>query len=288
MVMNMIEIRPLTTALGAEVLGPDLSQPLSNMEFDTIHNALLKHKVIFFRDQELTPEQHIAFARKFGLLDVHPYLPGLPGHEEVMPIVKEADDARKVNIGGRWHSDTTFYEEPAMGSILYALDVPEVGGDTMWANAGLAYARLSAGLKATLESLNALHSTQNSFAAGGRLEVKGDDAGMATMKLSTDDHEVKEVIHPVVRTHPETGEKILFVNPNFTIRFEGWSSEESQPLLAFLYEHTVRPEFLCRFRWQKGSIAFWDNRCTQHMALNDYHGSRREMHRVTVRGDKPV
>lgn len=283
-----IEVKPLASALGAEVLGVDLFRPLSNSEFDTVHRAFLDHQVIFFRDQKITPEQHLEFAKKFGLLDIHPFAAGLDDYPEIMPIVKEPEDHTKTNFGGKWHSDVTFYEEPALGSILYALDVPDVGGDTLWANMYLAYETLSDGLKETLDGMQAVHSARRVYGLNNSRQTRRDkDGSDISMKVKASDEADAEVNHPVVRTHPETGRKLLFVNPNFTERFVGWTEEESLPLLDFLCDHATQPAFTCRFRWQKGSIAFWDNRCTQHLAMNDYHGKRREMHRVTVKGDKP-
>lgn len=287
MAVKEIEVRPLTSALGAEVLGVDLSGQLTNREFDAIHQAFLDHQVIFFRDQSLTPEQHLAFARKFGELDIHPFAEGLGDHPEIMPVVKEADDTTKTNFGGIWHSDVTFYEKPALGSILYGLDIPEIGGDTLWANMYLAYEALSKGLKKTLDGMEAVHSAGRVFGFNSRTTRRIKDGSSKSMTVTPSEEAEKEVIHPVIRTHPETGRKLLFVNSNFTRRFVGWSEEESLPLLEFLWIHATQPAFTCRFRWRNGSIAFWDNRCTQHLALNDYQGQRREMHRVTVCGDKP-
>lgn len=284
-----IDIRPLTSALGAEIFGVDTSKHLDDETFAAVHGALLKHQVIFFRDQQLTPEQHVNFGRKFGELDIHPFAPALPDHPEVMTIVKEAEDQSGIGFGGIWHSDTTFYEEPVMGSILYALDVPDAGGDTLFANMYLAYDALSEGMKKMLDGMKAVHSPARSYGKGGRLSDKNKANKNISMNVRTDTGEdiYKEVTHPVVRTHPEAGRKGLYVNINFTQRFEGWTKEESAPLLKFLCEHSVQPEFTCRFRWCKGSIAFWDNRCTQHLALFDYQGKRREMNRVTVSGDRP-
>lgn len=287
MTVKDIEVRPLAGALGAELFGVDLSQPLSNKQFDSIHRAFLDHQVIFFRDQTITPEQHLDFARKFGELDIHPFAAGLDDYPEILPVVKEAADTTKANFGGSWHSDVTFYEKPALGSILYALDVPETGGDTLWANMYLAYETLSDGLMEVLDGLKAVHSASRSFGLNSRTSQRHQEGAGISMEVRATDEAEKEVVHPVIRTHPETGQKLLFVNSNFSQRFVGWTEQESEPLLTFLWEHCTRPEFTCRFRWQKGSIAFWDNRCTQHFALNDYHGHRREMHRVTVCGDKP-
>ena len=282
---SRIEVKRISGALGAEIHGVDLAQPLDNHTFSEVHQALLDNLVIFFRDQKITPEQHKAFGRRFGELDVHPYAKGLPEHPEILPVTKEAED-RGGNFGGTWHSDVTFYEKPALGSILYALDTPPFGGDTLFANQYLAYETLSDGLKRTLDGLTALHNASRSYGAGGRTAQRYAQ-GSKSMDVAIRDDSERTVEHPVVRTHPETGRKGLFVNHVFTQQFKGWTREESEPLLKFLEEHAVRPEFTCRFRWQKGSIAFWDNRCTQHFALNDYHGHRREMHRVTVCGDRP-
>ena len=287
MKVKEIEVRPLASALGAEVLGVDLSGQLTNREFDIIHQAFLDHQVIFFRDQSITPEQHLSFAKKFGELDIHPFAAGLDDHPEIMPIIKESDDRTKINFGGKWHSDVTFYENPALGSILYALDIPKIGGDTLWANMYLAYEALSGGLKETLDGMTAVHCAGGAFGLNSRATRRIKDGSSISMTVTPSEEAEKEVIHPVIRTHPETGRKLLFVNSNFTQRFAGWSEEESLPLLEFLWTHATQPAFTCRFQWRKGSIAFWDNRCTQHLAMNDYQGQRREMHRVTVCGDKP-
>ncbi len=288
MAKSDIRIERLTSALGAEIHGIDLSNSLSNAEVDAIHQAFLDNQVIFFRDQSITPEQHLRFARLFGELDIHPYAAGLEQYPEIMPVVKEAEDHVSINFGGTWHSDVTFYEKPALGSVLYAIDVPEAGGDTMFANMYLAYDALSDGLKETLDGLRAVHSASRSFGLNSRTTLRSNEGGDVSMNVRASDEADAEVVHPVVRTHPETSRKLLFVNFNFTQRFAGWTREESEPLLTYLWDHAARPEFTCRFRWRKGSIAFWDNRCTQHLALNDYHGHRREMHRVTICGDRPV
>ncbi len=282
-----IEVEPLTSALGAEIRGIDLSEALSNTELNAIHQAFLENQVIFFRDQNITPEQHLGFARKFGELDIHPFAAGLDDYPEIMPVVKEAEDTVSINFGGTWHSDVTFYEKPALGSVLYALDVPQSGGDTLFSNMYLAYETLSDGLRETLDGMQAVHNASRSFGLNSRTTLRSREGGDVSMRVRADEEAEKEVVHPVIRTHPETGRKLLFVNYNFTQRFVGWTKEESEPLLTYLWDHAARPEFTCRFRWRKGSIAFWDNRCTQHLALNDYHGARREMHRVTICGDKP-
>ena len=262
-----ITVKPLSPNLGAEIAGVDLSQPLSNAQFDDIHSAFLKHHVIFFRDQ------------RFGTLNIHPYVKSMEGYPEILEIIKEPSE--KINFGGGWHSDMSFLEVPALGSILHAIEVPEVGGDTLFASQYAAWDALSPGLKQTLEGLRAIHSASEEYGSGGASSKK-----RASMDSEVVGDDVPEYEHPVVRTHPETGRKGLYVNPAFTLRFAGWSKRESKPLLDYLFEVGRREAFTCRFRWQPGSLAMWDNRCVWHFALNDYHGQRRHMRRVTVNGDK--
>ena len=278
---NSIEVRPIAGALGAEICGIDLSESLSDEQFDTVHRAFLDHQVIFFRDQALDPGSHKELGRRFGDLNIHGYYEALPGHPEILPVLKEPEATE--NIGGVWHSDVTYLPEPALGSILYALEVPPAGGDTMFASQYRAYESLSDGMKEMLEGLRAIHSS-DLFTNKARRDAAN---ATRTTKLAEIDETI-ESSHPVIRTHPETGRKCLFVNRPFTRRIDGWTAEESRPLLDYLYEQAARPEFTCRFRWRQGSIAFWDNRCTQHYALNDYQGYRRTMHRVTLEGDRPV
>ena len=286
MTYEKIDVSPLSGAIGAEIGGVDLSAPLDDATFTEVRQAFHDNLVIFFRDQTLTPAQHKAFALRFGELDSHPFAAGLDGFPEVLPIIKEADD-RAGNFGGTWHSDVTFYEKPALGSILYALDVPKSGGDTMFANMYAAYDALSDGMKLMLDGMIAMDDASRVYGDANSRAAERQQKGSKSMKIRTGIDASKQVELPVVRTHPETGRKGLFVNRNFTQNFKGWTVAESTPLLEYLYEHSVRPEFTCRFRWQPGSIAFWDNRCTQHFALNDYQGQRREMNRVTVCGDRP-
>jgi taurine dioxygenase len=278
-----IEVKPISGALGAEIEGVDLAEPIDDDTFAEIHKAFLDHLVIFFRDQQLTPERQKAFGARFGTLNVHPYVKPLDGHPEVMKIVKEKED--RANFGGGWHSDMTFLAEPPLGTILYAIDTPAFGGDTLFANMALAYERLSPGMRAMLDGLTAIHSAASQYAAGG--ESDRNNAKRKGMEVAVTEDAEAEVEHPVVRTHPESGRRSLFVNPAFTVKFKAMTRRESKPLLDFLYRHSTQEEFTCRFRWAPGSVAFWDNRCTQHYALNDYHGQRREMNRVTVNGDRP-
>jgi taurine dioxygenase len=268
-----IEVRKLTPTIGAEIFGVDLSRELGNQQFQEIHDALMANLVIFFRDQTLTPEQHKDFGRRFGRLHVHPAAPGLlEGHPEILVI--KANEKSKHVAGEEWHSDVSCEEEPPMGSILHLHEVPaDGGGDTLFASMYAAYEALSAPLQRLLEGMTAIHDGERVFR--GRYGV--DDRG----------REFPRAEHPIVRTHPVTGRKALFVNRWFTARIPQLKPQESSALLEMLYRHIETPEFHCRFKWQAGSIAFWDNRCAQHHAIWDYYPQRRFGHRVTIRGDKP-
>ncbi|MVW78204.1 TauD/TfdA dioxygenase family protein [Bordetella sp. 02P26C-1] len=274
-----MKIIKLTGTIGAEIHGVDVSKPLTPEMLAQIRQCLLDHCVIFFRDQTLTKEQQIAFVRQFGAISKSPVYKTLDSHPEIMPVIKEPTD-RDI-IGDTWHTDETYQETPPMGSVLYAREVPAVGGDTLWCNLYRAYETLSDGLKQQLEGMRAVHT--NEFLTGN---TAARNATRSTKLLETVG--VNYVVHPVVRTHDETGRKCLFVNQPFTHAFEGMTRAESLPLLQYLYAHASKPENTCRFRWRKGSIAFWDNRCTMHYAINDYPGQRREMHRITLQGTRPV
>jgi taurine dioxygenase len=275
-----ISVSPLSPAIGAEIAGVDVSKPLSDEQFGELRRAFLQHHVIFFRDQDLTPDQQVAFGKRWGTLNIHPYVKGMASHPEILEIIKEPHE--RSNFGGGWHSDMSFLKEPALGSQLYAIEVPEVGGDTLFASQYAAWEALSPGLQATLRMLTGVHSAAEEYGAQGHSSRK-----RASMDSEVVGDDVPEFEHPVVRTHPETGREGLYVNPAFTIRFKGWSKRESQPLLTHLFEVSRREANTCRFRWRKGSLAFWDNRCAWHFALNDYHGQRRHMRRVTINGDRP-
>lgn len=272
----MLEVHRIAGALGAEISGVDLSVDPDAGTVASIRKAFLEHLVIFFRGQRLTPQQQLAFAKRLGEPMEYPQLKGLPECPLITPVMKLEHE--KVNFGGVWHSDTTYLERPPMASMLYALEVPPQGGDTLFANQYLAYETLSDGLKKTLQELVAVNTSVKAAASRTRED-----------RLKAAGAELKALIgeHPAVRTHPETGRKALYVNVGHTERFKGWTEEESRPLLEFLFAHQVRPELTCRFRWEKGSVALWDNRCTQHNPVNDYHGFRRVMHRVTLAGDVP-
>ena len=273
-----VEVTPFSNALGALVSGVDLARPLGDQAFATIRQAFLDHGVIFFRNQNLSPEQHLAFARRWAPIDINRFFKAVPGYPEIAEVRKEPE--QKSNIGGNWHTDHSYDEAPAMGSLLLAREVPPRGGDTLFANMHLAYEALSPGLKQTLDCLRAVHSTRHVFGAEGGY-AQHTDAGD---RIGNSAAAMQDVLHPVVIRHPDTGRTTLYVNMAFTARFDGWTAAESAPLLAYLYAHASRPEFTCRFEWGVGSLAFWDNRATWHYALNDYHGQRRLMHRVTVQG----
>lgn len=282
-----IEVAPIAGALGAEITGVDLSRPLDDETVSELRRALLDYLVIFFRNQTLSPEQHKAFGCRFGELLVHPYIKGLDGHPEIMIVKKEREDA--YNFAGGWHSDSTYHEVPSLGSVLYAIEVPPFGGDTLFANMYLAYDALSDGMKRMLDALVALHSFRGRAGLAGRDQDLDAPAGGYAAARGSPEAMAAPVEHPVVRTHPETGHKALYVNPMFTLRLKGFSDAESQALLEFLYRHAERPEFSCRFRWTRGAVAFWDNRSLMHLPLNDYHGERRIMHRITIAGNaRPI
>ena len=271
-----IDVRPIAGSLGAELHGVDIAESLADDVVAEIRRAFLDHLVIFFRDQRLAPVQQLAFARRFGEPVEYPQLKGLPDCPLITPVVKLAHE--RVNFGGVWHSDTAYLGTPPMGSMLYAVEIPPFGGDTLFANQYLAYEALSDGLKRTLKDLVGINTSAKADVSKTR-EDRLRDAG-AELKVLVGEH-------LVVRTHPETGRKALYVNVAHTTGFKGWTEDESAPLLAYLFAHQIRPEFTCRFRWQVGSLAFWDNRCAQHNPVNDYHGAKRVMHRVTLAGDEP-
>lgn len=276
-----IEVRPIAGALGAEIDGVDLSADLSEAAFAEIHRAFLEYLVIFFRGQRLDPGGLAAFARRFGPLASYPFVEPLKDHPKVVEIIKEPE--QETNFGGCWHSDTSYLEIPPLGTLLYGRQVPPVGGDTLFANMYLAYDRLSTGMKALLEPLVAVNSAAR---VEDRFRVSHLKDG--AMKGRLGEEEAFTAEHPVIRTHPATGRKAIYVNRAHSVRFKGMTEAESAPLLDFLFAHATREEFTCRFRWEEGSLTLWDNRCTQHYPLNDYAGHRRVMQRITVEGERPV
>ena len=278
MSVTTIEVRRISGAIGAEIHGIDLAHDLSSETIAQVRAAWLEHLVIFFRDQDLTPTRFMALAACFGEPVEYPFIKGLDGFPCITPVIKL--DHETVNFGGVWHSDTTYLEQPPMATFLLAREVPPYGGDTLFANQYLAYETLSDGLKRALDGLVAVASSAKADVTRTREDrVRTDGRADAPREYVAR--------HPVVRTHPETGRKCVYVNRAHTVRFDGWTEAESAPLLQFLFEHQVRPEFTCRFVWRPGSVALWDNRCTQHNPVNDYHGFRRVMHRITLAGDTP-
>lgn len=273
-----IDVAPLTPFVGAEVSGVDFSRPLSAGQIADINRAYTELGVLVFRGQNLTPEQHIAAARQFGDINVNRFFRPVDGYPEIAEVRKEPH--QKINIGGIWHTDHSYDQRPAKASLLYARELPPVGGDTLFSSVYAAYDTLSDGLKRTLDGLKAVHSSRHTFGYGSRADTEPDLKG----RLLNPDQATQDAEHPVAITHPETGRKALFVNPNFTTRIAGWTTEESKPLLDFLYAHIQRPEFIARVRWEPGTLAFWDNRATWHLALNNYAGSRRVLHRITLEG----
>jgi taurine dioxygenase len=276
--VDKVRIVPLAPALGAEIAGVDATRPLADADVAAIRSALADYGVVFLRDQRLTPEQHIAFARRFGEINVNRFFHAVDGHPEIAEVRKDPD--HKKNIGGDWHTDHSYDQIPALGSVLVAREVPDGGGDTVFASMYAAYDALSEGLKETLERLRAVHSSRHVFGYGGRTQAAGDLSG----RIGNPQLAVQDAVHPVVIRHPESGRRALYVNPGFMVRFDGWTEEESRPLLEQLYRHAARPEFQYRFTWRLGSVAFWDNRSTWHYAVNDNQGQRRLMHRITLEG----
>lgn len=276
--MGRITVRPIAGALGAEIEGVDIGSGLDTATVAEVRQALLDHLVIFFRDQEMTSENFLAFAQAFGRPSQYPLLPGIEGFPMITEVAKLEHEAN--NFGGIWHSDTTYLDCPPMGSMLYALEVPPFGGDTMWANQYLAYETLSGPMRGILDGLVGISTSAKADVSKTREDMIRNAGGDLLVR-----DRIAE--HPVVRTHPETGRKSLFVNVAHTSHFKGMTEAESAPILEFLFQHQVRPEFTCRFRWSRSSLAFWDNRASQHNPINDYHGFRRVMRRITLAGEKP-
>jgi taurine dioxygenase len=274
MTYETIEVQKLTPTIGAEIFGVDLAKPLGNQQFQEVHDALMEHLVVFFRDQNLTPEQQKDFGRRFGKLHIHPNAPQpIEGHPEI--LVVRADENSKRVAGEDWHSDVSCDPEPPMGSILYMQETPaNGGGDTLFASMYAAYEALSAPMQQLLLGLTAIHDSNKAHTYRYKAQ---DRPGMT----------FPSAVHPVIRSHPITGRKALFVNRGFTTRIPELKRNESAALLEMLFRHVETPEFHCRFKWRPGSIAFWDNRCAQHHAMWDYYPQRRYGHRVTICGDKP-
>ena len=275
-----LQAKPLSPALGAEISGIDIGRGISDEQFVELRQSFIDYGVIFLRDQEITPDQHIAFAERWGQINVNRFFQAVATHPNIAEVRKEA--SQKINIGAAWHTDHSYDQIPALGSILYAREVPSVGGDTLFSSMYNAYESLSEGLKKMLLGMQAEHSSRHSF---GEEAYEGVDAGDLGGRLGNTQAATQDSDHPVIIRHPLSGRSALYVNREFTVKFKGWSKEESQPLLDYLYDHARQNEFTCRFSWRKGSMAIWDNRATHHCALNDYHGERRLMHRITIDGE---
>ncbi|MFN8034807.1 MAG: TauD/TfdA family dioxygenase [Acidimicrobiia bacterium] len=272
-----IKVLPIAGALGAEVSGVDLATDLVDETVAEIRRAWLRHLVVFFRDQALGPEEFLAFARRIGEPVEYPFVRGIDDFPEIIAVAKLPHET--VNFGGIWHSDTAYLERPPMATLLVAREIPPYGGDTMWSNMYAAYDALSPGMQRLLDGVRAVNSSALADVSKTR-EDRVRDSGF-------DGEQDYLAEHPVVRTHPETGRKALNVNVAHTLRFAEMTEDESRPLLRYLFDHSVRPEFTCRFQWRVGSVALWDNRCAMHNPINDYHGFTRTMHRITLAGDAP-
>ncbi|MCX6522825.1 MAG: TauD/TfdA family dioxygenase [Actinobacteria bacterium] len=277
-------VRPAAPACGAEIDGLDLSDP-TPAAIDLVRTALADHGVVFVRGQHLDPAQQVRLTAMFGEVLRVPYIAALDGHPDVIAVLKEADEQRISTFGGTWHSDFSFLDEPPSLTLLYAIDVPAAGGDTLWSSQVAAHDVLSDAMQRLLAPLRAV---QTGWPHGTSGPGQGAAVSRSVVMTRNDPSADREVLHPVVRVHPVTGRSALFVNPVYTQRFEGMTVEESRPLLQFLFDHAVRPEFTCRLRWTPGTLAIWDNRCLLHLAINDYDGSRRLLHRTTTAGERPV
>lgn len=296
---NAISVHPIAGTIGAKIRGVDLSLPISDESFATIHQAFLEHLVIFFQDQiPLEPNHLIDVAKRFGDVDKNPFafpfkMPAIDGYPEVFNLIKEADSG-SINFGGFWHADVTYRARPHKAAVLYAKEVPEYGGDTMFANQYLAYETLTDGMKDMLEGMNAVHSSamphgreEARFGAVSKDRApKETDRAIEASMANAEKLDPITNLHPVIRTHPDTGKKFLYVNRAFTERFEHMTIEESLPLLHNLWNHAARPEFTCRYHWTPDTVAIWDNRASQHYAINDYYGVKRHLQRIAVHEDE--
>jgi taurine dioxygenase len=271
---NTLQVQPISPALGAEITGADIRR---DGDAEAVRAAFVEHQIVVVRDQVLTPDEQIAFARRFGPINVNRFFKAMDDHPEVALVIKEP--GQKKAIGERWHTDHSYDAVPAMGSLLYAVQTPPVGGDTVFASMAAAYEALSEGFRATLHGLRAWHSSRHVFGAARAFDETGRDG-----RIGNPDAAKQDACHALVITHPLSGRRGLYVNPTFTLRIDGWNEDESAALLGFLYAHCARPEFCCRVRWAPGDLTMWDNRATWHKAINDYDGHRREMRRITVEG----
>ena len=282
--LETITATPMNGTVGATVVGPDLTSPLDKKVCDEIWAAFLHYKMLWFPNQSLSPVQQAAFAENFGCLDEYPFVTPLPEHNKVVPIIKEPET--KMNFGGGWHTDTSYLTEPPSVTMLQAVEIPERGGDTLFADMSHAFETLSIGMQEMLSGLTGIYSAEIVHGAGGVYSKKagadhpmdyGDSKGVAS----------REVEHPIIRTHPETGRKAIYAGLGHCSHIKNMTKEESRLILEWIYRFATRAEFVTRLTWQSGSLAMWDNRCLFHYALNDYAGKRRHMHRVILKGDRP-
>lgn len=269
-----LDVKPLTGGIGAEIFGADVTDA---GQFDALMTAFTEHAVIVIRDQKITPGEQIAFARRIGGININRFFACVEGHPEIAMVLKEPDQERA--IGERWHTDHSYDQAPAMCSMLHAIETPEVGGDTVFASMYSSFEALSEGLKTTLRGMKAWHSSRHVFG-----KARESSETNKTGRIGNADQATQDSLHPVVIRHPLSGRDALYVNPEFTVNFDGWSPEESRALIAYLESHCTKPEFTCRVRWRPGDITIWDNRATWHKAVNDYSGQRRLMHRITIEG----
>ena len=280
-----VTVEPVAGACGAVIGGVDLAESIDDDVVAEIRRAVLDHKVVFFRSQQhLTPNEQVTFSRRFGPYSPVPFIEPLTDHPEVIAVVREASETQRFTFGSLWHSDFSFLPEPPFASILHALEVPPFGGDTVWANQELALASLSRTMRSMLAPLQGVHSAVNAYST--RMQAVHDAFTGMTVHTSEEAEAFQQ--HPVVRKHPETGRPVLFVNAQYTVGLAGFAPDESKPILDFLFQHAVQPTLTCRWRWEVGDVAMWDNRAVQHLAMADFTGHRRFMHRTTVAGDRPI
>jgi len=284
MSQQRLKVERIAGACGAEVTGIDVTRPLEAHTVAAVRAAMLEHQVLTFPGQPIDDADLERFTGYFGAFGIEPFVEGEETHPHVIAVIKEADETRTANFGGNWHSDWSFQERPPSFTLLHARELPPFGGDTMFANQYLAWESLSAGLRQVLGSLRAVHSARRPYGPQG---TYADRNKARSMKIQAGEAALAEMVHPVARVHGETGRTALYVNRVYTIRFADMSDRESAPLLDYLYEQSVRPEFTCRIRWAPHTLTMWDNRAVQHFAVNDYDGFRRELHRTTNAGERP-
>lgn len=286
-----IEVKPLAAAMGAEILGVRIGSETA-AQFAEIEDALFRHKMIYFRNQQIGHAEHHAFSRRFGNFAEDAYTDGMPGFREVQPLIKEADDRSEHIFGSGWHTDSPFLDEPPSITMLRSVEIPPYGGDTMWANSALAYAMLSDAMQALVAGLK-VHFSMRDVLESAQAHAEQRDSPVGRLAALKDlpesvQRKVRGNVHPLVRTHARSGEKALYIDPSYAVGLEGFRPDEAAPLLKYLNDHLTQPAFTCRLRWETGMLALWDNRLCVHQAFNDYQGYRREMYRTTLAGERPA